>query len=385
MTGAQDFKRPAAPPAPPAPGGAMTILCVDDEPAIRLSVQVYLEDQGHRVEVAEDGVEGLRRIRQHGFDAVLLDLAMPGLSGLEVLRHVAAEKPALPVVVVSGTGAIQDVISALRLGAWDFITKPIEDMAILRHSLERVIERARLILENQRHREKLEELVRERTQALTQEIAERENVEQALRKSLNEKEVLLREVHHRVKNNLQVVTSLLSLQALKFDDPRLSEPFMDSQSRVRAMALVHEKLYRAGDLSRIDFAAYLQELTLFLVQAYSPRGLDIDARFACDSIHLPVDAAVPCGLLVNELVTNSIKHAFKDREHGRLTIRAMHASNGVILRVEDDGVGMPPNFEMSATETLGLQLVSNLVRQLHGGVKLESGPGGTAFELAFPI
>lgn len=371
------------PPAPPFANSSISVLCVDDEPAIRLSVQVFLEDRGHRVELAENGLLGLAAIRATEFDAVLLDLAMPGMSGLEVLRHVTAEKPSLPVVVVSGTGAIQDVIAALRLGAWDFITKPIEDMAILDHALGRVTDRARLIRENQHHRERLEELVLERTRALENEIAERKNAEQALRTSLTEKEVLLREVHHRVKNNLQVVTSLLSLQALKFDAPQLIEPFMDSQARVRAMALVHEKLYRAGDLSRIDFAAYIRELALFLVQAYCPRGLAIGESITCDDIHLPVDAAVPCGLIVNELVTNSIKHAFAGRERGSLAISAASHGEGVVLRIEDDGVGMPPDFDMNTTETLGLQLVTNLVRQLRGTLTFDSGPWGTAFELTF--
>lgn len=371
------------PPSQPFSGSSLCVLCVDDEPAIRLSVQVFLEDRGHRVELAENGLLGLAAVRSQNFDAVLLDLAMPGMSGLEVLKHVTAEKPSLPIVVVSGTGAIQDVISALRLGAWDFITKPIEDLAILDHALARVTDRSRLLRENQLHRERLEELVRERTRELEAEITERKNAEQALRASLAEKEVLLREVHHRVKNNLQVVTSLLSLQALKFDDPMLIEPFMDSQARVRAMALVHEKLYRAGDLSRIDFAAYVRELALFLVQAYCPRDLAIEERFQCDDIYLPVDAAVPCGLIVNELVTNAIKHAFAGRERGSLAISALSRDSEVVLRIEDDGVGMPPDFDMNATETLGLQLVANLVRQLRGGLTFDSGPTGTAFDLRF--
>ena len=252
----------------------LRILCIDDEPAIRLSIQVFFEDQGHVVLAVKDGSAGLKVLETQEFDGVLLDLAMPGMSGLDVLKRIRELRPNLPVVVVSGTGSIPDVINALRLGAWDFITKPIEDMAILLYALDRALERARLIRENQLHNERLETLVRERTRDLREEIAERLTVEKALRASLSEKEVLLREIHHRVKNNLQIVSSLLSLQAAKAGN-ELAGEFLDSQSRVRAMALVHEKLYASEDLCCISFPDYLRQLASFLLQAYTPTDTEV--------------------------------------------------------------------------------------------------------------
>jgi two-component sensor histidine kinase/CheY-like chemotaxis protein len=360
------------------------ILCIDDEPALRLTIQAYLEDMGHLAATAQDGEQGLALIRAEEFDAVLLDLTMPGLSGLAVLEEAAVIKPNLPVVVVSGTGNIHDVIAALRLGAWDFLTKPIEDMAILVHALEKVIERASLIRENQLHRERLEVLVRKRTEKLRQEVAERRAVEKALRTSLAEKEVLLKEVHHRVKNNLQIVSSLLSLQALKFDDA-LSAAFMDSQARVRAMALVHEKLYRSGDLSRIYFPDYLRQLSTFLLQAYRPKGKAVDSDIQCHDLCLPVDFAIPCGLIVNELFTNSLKHAFPGRSSGTIRLRASQEGSQAHLVVEDDGVGFPPDFVVEQAESLGLQLVTNLTHQLSGTLTVDSDPSGSRFTLRFPV
>lgn len=363
----------------------MRILCVDDEPTLRMTIQAYLQDLGHEVETVPDGASCLERIRAREFDAVLLDLTMPGMSGLEVLKVVTESWPALPAVVVSGTGSIQDVISALRLGAWDFITKPIEDLTLLTHAVAKAVERARLLKENQAHRERLESLVRERTEKLETEIAERKAVELALRASLTEKEVLLKEVHHRVKNNLQVVSSLLSLQALRFEDSSLAEPFLDSQSRVRAMALVHEKLYQSRDLSCIDFSEYLRDLTLFLLQAYIPKGLHMTPDIQCQSFTLPVDSAIPCGLVLNELITNCLKHAFPGRTSGRVEIKAWLDGGRAHLMVHDDGVGLPDGFVLEKSDSLGLQLVTNLNRQLRGQLSLESDHSGTTFHLEFPI
>ncbi|GFK95023.1 Blue-light-activated histidine kinase 2 [Fundidesulfovibrio magnetotacticus] len=363
----------------------MRILCVDDDAAIRMTIQAYLDDLGHDVSLAPDGEQCLQLPDLNAFDAVLLDLNMPGMGGLATLERLRDLAPELPVVVVSGTGNIQDVISALRLGAADFITKPVEDMAILLHSVNTVAERSRLIKENREHRERLEIMVEERTRSLTQEVAERAAAEEALRAALAEKTVLLKEVHHRVKNNLQIVCSLLSLQALRYSDDRLAAPFQDSQARVRAMALVHEKLYRSQDLSRIDLAAYMSELTLFLVQAYCSRNLMVTPDLDCQSFHLAVDSAVPCGLIINELVTNSLKHAFNGRSTGVIRLRAALVDGHALIAVSDDGNGLPSWLDLDNPPSLGLQLVTSLVRQLRGTLRVHTGPGGAAFEVSFPV
>ncbi|WP_243440043.1 histidine kinase dimerization/phosphoacceptor domain -containing protein [Fundidesulfovibrio soli] len=359
------------------------VLCIDDDSSIRESISAYLSDVGYSVETAPNGDTGLKILEHTPFDAVLLDLSMPGVSGLEVLDQTTRSHPTLPVIVISGTGNVHDVIAALRLGAWDFLTKPIEDLDLLHYVLRRSVERSRLRQENERYRLRLESLVEERTLALSEEVRERRLAEEALRKSLHEKEVLLKEVHHRVKNNLQVVSSLLSLQALRHDDPRLNECLLDSQTRVRAMALVHEKLYNSEDLSRVDLGSYLDRLTHFLLQTYSHTGLTITPDIACDPVSLPVDTAIPCGLILNELISNCLKHAFSDRGEGVITLRLLREGEMINLRVDDNGKGLPQGFQLGRVDTLGLQLVYNLTQQLKASLHVAGLDPGTSFQLSF--
>jgi len=362
----------------------MRILCVDDDNAIRMTTKAFLDDLGHQVQCVSDGEACLRSLPGPPFDVILLDLNMPGMGGIATLQRIRTLTPETPVVVVSGTGSIQDVIDALRLGASDFITKPIEDMALLVHSIEAVAERARLIRENREHRERLEAMVEERTRSLIQEVNDRKAVEAALRATLSEKTVLLKEVHHRVKNNLQIVSSLLSLQAMRCEEERMAAPLQDSQSRIRAMAMVHEKLYRSPDLARIDLSSYLSELTNFLIQTFCPPTLRVTPEIDCEDFHLTVESAIPCGLIINELVTNALKHAFKGRSTGALRLRVRQEPDETLIEVRDDGVGLPPGLDLNNPPSLGLQLILNLARQLGGGVRTDSSAGGVSFRLRFP-
>jgi two-component sensor histidine kinase/CHASE1-domain containing sensor protein len=208
--------------------------------------------------------------------------------------------------------------------------------------------------------------------------------EQTALASLKEKEVLLKEVHHRVKNNLQVICSLLNLQAGDIPEPQTREMFTDSQQRVRSMALVHEKLYQAEDLARIDFAEYVRSLATYLIRSYRPAATPITLRVEGAEVFLEVDKAVPCGLIVNELVSNALKHAFPAGRRGEICISLRaETKKHLILRVSDDGVGFPSGLDFRQTRSLGLQLVTTLIEQLQGTIELQH-HSGTTFQLRFP-
>lgn len=200
--------------------------------------------------------------------------------------------------------------------------------------------------------------------------------------SLAEKEILLKEIHHRVKNNLQVVSSLMSLQASSAGNPELSAMLSESRNRVQAMALVHEEIYKSADLSRIDLSRYLRHL-LDILRASMSNGRTIALRVDIQDISLPVNLAVPCGLIINELFTNALKHAFAEHERGEVRVDMSRDRDGLVtLILRDNGPGLPPDLDFRATETLGMQLVVNLVRQLDGSIDLLSGPGA-AFAIRF--
>ncbi len=209
-------------------------------------------------------------------------------------------------------------------------------------------------------------------------ITERVQSETELRASLQEKEVLLKEIHHRVKNNMQIIASLLSLQSGTIEDPRTRAQFEDSQNRIRSMALVHERLYRSSDLSHIDFGAYLRDLTGHLIQGYHGKSQDIEVEILADDIHLDVDTAVPCGLIVNELISNAFKHAFPSTGRGKVEIAVQRDDQGWYhLSVQDNGVGLPAQVDLRESKTLGLQLVSSLTKQLKGTIDVYREPGTT--------
>ncbi|SNQ60429.1 PAS domain S-box protein [Candidatus Methanoperedens nitratireducens] len=208
-------------------------------------------------------------------------------------------------------------------------------------------------------------------------------VEEQIKESLTEKEMLLKEIHHRVKNNMQIISSLLRLQSRDIKEKKYTDMFTDSQNRITSMALIHEKLYQSKGLEKIDFDDYIRDLANGLIQSYGANGnikLNIDVR----DVSLGIDSAIPCGLVINELVTNSLKHAFPDGRKGEIMI-SLHMTEGnmIELIVSDSGVSIPANIDIRKTESLGLHLVTILVEnQLHGEINLDRSKG-TEFLVKF--
>lgn len=223
-----------------------------------------------------------------------------------------------------------------------------------------------------------------RAQELQVELVERERIEEQIKASLQEKEVLLKEIHHRVKNNLQVISSLLDLQASHIQDERAIEMFRDSQNRVSSMGLIHERLYQAEDLARIDFSDYIRDLVNNLFYSYSVDAAAVQLDIQVNEVVLDVDRGIPCGLIINELVSNSLKYAFPEGRKGVIHITLQNTGGKVELMVDDNGIGIPEGTDLQNTPSLGLKLVNTLVRQLKGAVTLERGKG-TRFTIEFAV
>jgi PAS domain S-box-containing protein len=214
-------------------------------------------------------------------------------------------------------------------------------------------------------------------------ITERKRYEERLEASLREKEVIIKEVHHRVKNNMQVISGFLELQSNYIDDPLAVEKLNECQRRVRTMALVHEKLYQSRSLGAINAAEYIKSLIADLMNSYSLSTV-VDVSVDVDDVNINLDMAIPCGLIINELVTNSLKYAFKDRGTGKLSLAFHHRNDHTFcLSVQDDGAGLPPDFEARSRASLGMQLVRVLVHQLGGEMTAETDQGAR-FTIIFP-
>ncbi|MFZ3384960.1 MAG: PAS domain S-box protein, partial [Candidatus Methanoperedens sp.] len=223
--------------------------------------------------------------------------------------------------------------------------------------------------ELRRAHDELEIRVRERTSELM--------------KSLSEKELLIKEVHHRVKNNLQIVSSMFELQSTYMKDKKAIMAFMEGRNRVATMALIHEKLYNSGDLSRIRFAGYIEELTSNIFASYGVNSEKIRLNINVGDVFFDINTAIPCGLIINELVSNSIKHAFTDRSNGEINIE-LHPENNdkYLLTINDNGRGFPPDLDFKNSDTLGLKLVITLTNQLNGTIELDR-TAGTKFTIMF--
>ena len=214
-------------------------------------------------------------------------------------------------------------------------------------------------------------------------ITERKRAEEALKLSLHEKEVMLREIHHRVKNNLQVIASLVDLQTDALANPAFKAVFQDVRDRVRSMALVHEKLYQSESLARVDFAEYAESLLSYLVRSHRSAECAIALKTELQPVTFSVEVAVPCGLILNELVSNAIKHAFRGRAEGAITTALGSRPDGrVFLRVSDNGVGLPAGMDWRQSRSMGLRLIQLLAKQLNATVEVRVN-GGTEFEIAF--
>jgi two-component sensor histidine kinase/DNA-binding NarL/FixJ family response regulator len=398
----------------------MNVLIVDDNANDRRLLRYTLEHHGCTVIEARDGQEGLYLAIRHKPDVIVSDALMPRMDGFQLLRTLKSDPDlrSIPFLFCSATYIRhEEERLALSLGAKAFLVKPTEPEVfwekicevfrtseqheenpvrqepveseedylaeysrIVATKLEEKVQELEEVMGKCR---KSEEELRRTNTDLSLEIAERKKVEERLKASLEEKEVLLREVHHRVKNNLQIVSSLLDLQYFNINDKQAVQALRATQDRIKSMALVHEKLYLTTDVANIDFTIYLESLTEHLCNSYLIDPEQVSLVIDVENVKLSIDKAIPCGLIINELVSNSLKYAFPQGRQGIVAIRLHEDEKGIlILSVTDDGVGLPAGMDFSRTGSMGLQLVNLLTRQLRGEISL-SNEKGTAFTIRF--
>ncbi|MBI5680641.1 MAG: response regulator [Methanobacterium sp.] len=359
-----------------------------------------------RVETEEDFITQLNELKP---DLILADNSLPSFDGLSALEIANKECPYTPFLFVSGKIGEEFAVNALKKGATDYIFK--NNLSKLVPAIQRALKEYNEQIEREKAEDALrrayadlEQQVHERTAELSQvnegliaEMDERKQIENKLKISLEEKEILLREIHHRVKNNLQIISSLLNLQSIYIANDEMLEIYKESQNRVKSMAMIHEKLYQSEDLAKIDFGDYVKSLILNLFSSYGVNESLIKLEININDILLDINTAVPCGLIINELVTNSIKHGFPDiysqKELNRLVTGPDEKESKInidinkndeiyTMNVYDNGIGFPQNLDFKKTESLGMQLVISLIDQLRGTVELKR-EDGTFFEIVF--
>ena len=219
---------------------------------------------------------------------------------------------------------------------------------------------------------------------IAHDITDKVIAEFKLTESLKEKEVLIKEIHHRVKNNLQVISSIFNLQSAFTEEEKIKEVLRESQNRIKSMAYIHESLYKSRQMGKIDFEQYVKELSKNLINSYVYKDNEISLLTETESVLLDLDIAIPCGLIVNEIVSNSLKHAFRESSNGIIAVFLKKLKNRVRLRISDDGIGIRENIFGEESNSLGIQLIQTLIEQIKGEIVID-GKDGTSIEITFPL
>jgi two-component sensor histidine kinase len=375
MNPAENHCRPKAP----------LILYLDDNPRDAERVRDILQQSelASELRVVGDREAYEAALAQTRFDLILSADALPDCDGTAALALARERQPDVPFILLSGTLGEEQAVDCVLRGATDFVLKQRPNRLVP------AILRALTEAGAQQHRREAEAALRLSEERLRQaqamqDITQRQQVEAALRDSLRDKDVLLQEIHHRVKNNLQIVSSLLHLQTDQAAQPTVKAVFKEAQRRVLSMALIHESLYRSPNLAQVNLAEYIETLCTHVFRSFGVDGAQIKLVTRLEPVALGLDQAVPCGLILNELLSNALKYAFPSGRTGQITLTLSAPAGQVHLQVADNGVGLPPPMETAPARPPGLGLVSMLAKQLKGEVVVERGEGA-AFQLTFPL
>ena len=382
-----------AAPAYAVRGESINILIVDDEPKNLIVLETILDDPSYRLVRAGSADEALLALVVEEFALLILDIRMPGMTGFELAEMIKERKKTARVPIIFLTAYYnedQHVLEGYSTGAVDYLHKPVNPVVLRSkvavfaelHRKQREYATAnRVLLAEVTDRRRAEEQLRELNETLEQRVAERT---EALNASLHQKEMLLREVHHRVKNNLQIVSSLLNLQSRELTDATQLDVLSSTRDRVRAISAVHEQLYESGDFAEIDLARHLEKLVRMLTSAHAASKIALQFRLGTEPVKVDLNTAVPLSLIASELITNALKYAFAERRNGVLTIGLRTGGEKHEMFVADDGLGIPATVDPDISPTLGLRLVHDLSRQIRGALEIKSTASGTTVVVRWP-
>ncbi len=353
----------------------LRVLQVEDSQSDAALVERLLTKAGYAVHSERVVSEHEMRaaLAKWRWDLIIADYRLPEFGAPSALSLLHETGQDIPFIVVSGALGEEVAVAMMRAGAQDFLLK--HNLARLVPAVEREIRDAR----SRRQREEVEHTLHEREQQLTdQGVAfERQTA------VLHQRETMLREIHHRVKNTMQVMSSLLSLQSRAASNPETSRILEEDQNRIQCMALLHEILYQSEDLATVDFAKYVRRMVDHLFRSYGVDNHRIRLRAELDSIGLELDDALPCALLISEVISNSLKHGFPDGRAGEVAILwQRQQATTVSLVLSDNGVGLPRSVDWTTTRSLGLRLVRALAEQLRATLDIRS-QAGTQVRLMF--
>ena len=354
-----------------------SILVVDDQPDNLRTLAAILGAEGYKVRKAVSGEIALETASSQPPDLILLDIRMPQMDGYTVCFSLKASDTTreIPVIFLSALGDTADKVKAFAFGAVDYITKPFQ--------AEEVIARVK----HQLRLQKISKQLTEQNVQLQQEIEERKQTEEKIKGALREKEVLLAEIHYRVKNNLHIISNLLYLQANRSKDSRVRDILQDSRNRINSMALIHEALYhRSPDFVEISLGEYVKQLlgSLLKICKIPPDYISfyMDEKTA---IQIQFEQAVPCGLIVNELVTNALRHGLDYSPDGEVFVSIECSDEGqLLIAIGNTGDTLPADFNLYNQNLLGLKLVTLLINQLKGMIEVERGDP-TIFKFQFKL
>lgn len=372
-----------------------SVLVVDDDHSTCKILSLLFKRKGYDIETAHTGQEAIEKAQTRFFNVVLLDIKLPDMQGVELLAPLKELHPDMEIIMITAHASLETAMSALNHGASLYITKPLNLEEVL-PPVREVLEKQRLAMENKRllqelkrelterklaeeklkkYRDQLEEMVKERTTRLAE-------TNEELQREIAEKELLLKEIHFRVKSNMQLISNMLSIQKSQIKDESAQKVFMEGWSHIRFMALVHEKLYQSDDFTRIDFAEFTKSLINDLFGTYNIDPDTIDLKLSIKNVYLDINLAIPCGLIINELVSNSLKYGYLEQQKGEIIIEFKAKNKNYQLTIGDNGIGFPKYLDFRNAESLGLQLVRLLCKKINATIELDRSKG-TRFKIVF--